>query len=106
MKRTFALISILLAASGCLAECTSTTATAHPYAGRFTLQVMLDATKVDVGTLISGTAIARNETNKSISWSCPQGSVVVGLVGHGATFNPITAGPSCSSKYVFKRKDP
>ncbi len=93
---------MLLAASGGLAGCTSTTATANPYAGRFTLQVLLDATKVDVGTLISGTAIVRNETKKSVSWSCPQEALEVGLVGHGATFNPISAGPSCIGTTVFK----
>ena len=103
MKRTFALITMLLAVSGGLAGCTSTTAMVHPYAGRFTLQVKLDATKVDVGTVISGTAIVRNETSKSVSWSgCPQEALDVGLVGNGATFNPIVGGPSCFGKTVFK----
>jgi hypothetical protein len=101
MKRTLAVISVLLVASGGLARCASTVGAANPYAGRFTLQVKLDRTKVDVGTPISGTVTVRNETNKSIPWSCPQGSVDVGLSGHGATFNPITA-LSCSSRNAVK----
>jgi hypothetical protein len=107
MKRTLVVISVLLVASGGLAGCASTVDAANPYAGRFTLQVKLDRTKVDVGTPISGIVTVRNETNKSIPWSCPQGSVDVGLSGHGATFNPMiplsaTVGPSCSSRNAVK----
>lgn len=102
MKRTIALISVLLAASGSLAGCTSTPDTAPPYAGRLTLQVKLDSSKVVVGTLISGIAIVRNETGKSIPWHpCTQESLPVGLVGHGASFNPMGGG-YCYSRMVLK----
>jgi hypothetical protein len=103
MKRTSVLISMLLVASGGLAGCASTTSTASPSVGRFTLQVTLDATRADVGSQISGTEILRNETNKPISWSgCSEDSVAVGLVGHGATFNPLSGGTACVGKIVFK----
>jgi hypothetical protein len=102
MKRTVVFISMLFAASVCLAGCTSTSGTVHPYAGRLTLQVELDSSKVAVGTEISGVAIIRNETEKSIPWhTCPQDSFAVGLVGHGATFNSFN-GNLCISRMVLK----
>jgi hypothetical protein len=75
---------------------------AHSTSGGFTLQVKLDHTKVVVGAAISGTETIRNETNKSISYTtCPEGWVEVGLVGHGATFTPISGG-LCYSRKVFR----
>ena len=102
MRRVIAMFAVLLVSSGGLAGCTSAAINSHSSVGRFTLQIRLDTTKVDVGTPISGTATLRNGTNKSFSWdNCFGSSVDVGLVGHGATFNPIV-GTSCFSKKAFK----
>jgi len=76
------MFAVLLVSSGGLAGCTSAAINSHSSVGRFTLQIRLDTTKVDVGTPISGTATLRNGTNKSFSWdNCFGSSVDVGLVG-------------------------
>ena len=103
MKRLLVLISVIVAASGDVVGWSAPVSAAHSIDGRFTLQIKLDATKVVVGTMISGTVIVRNETNRSLSYTtCPEDWVVAGLVGHGATFTPAIATDLCYSKRVFK----
>jgi hypothetical protein len=102
MKRTFDLMVAFLVAGGALFAWAAPVSAARPSVGRFTLQVRLDATKVVVGTPISGTAIVRNETTKSISQtSCPENWVEVGLDGRGVTFTPFS-GNLCISRMAFK----
>jgi hypothetical protein len=103
MKRLLVLISVIVAASGGVVGWSTPVSAAHSTDGKFTLQIKLDSTKVVVGTMISGKEIVRNETKKSISYTtCPEDWVAVGLVGHGATFTPITTTDLCYSKRVFK----
>jgi hypothetical protein len=102
MKRTFALMVAFVMASGALFARAAPVSAAHSSGGRFTLQIRLDATHVVVGTPISGTAIVRNETTKSISQtSCPENWVGVGLVRRGVSFTPFS-GNLCISKMAFK----
>jgi hypothetical protein len=103
MKRLLVLISVIVAASGGVVGWSAPVSAAHSIDGRFTLQIKFDATRVVVGTMISGTVIVRNETNRSLSYTtCPEDWVVAGLVGHGATFTPVIATDLCYSKRVFK----
>jgi hypothetical protein len=102
MKRTFALMVAFLAAICALVAWAAPGNAARPSADGFTLQIRLDTTKVVVGMPISGTAVVRNETTKSIlSTSCPENWVQVGLVGHGARFTAFS-GNLCFSKMAFK----
>lgn len=102
MMRRIALITVVMAAIGGSAGGVSPADAAHSPGGRLTLQVKLDHTKVVVGAAISGTETIRNETNRSISYTtCPEDWVSVGLVGHGATFSPVS-GDLCYSRQVFK----
>jgi hypothetical protein len=102
MRRTSALILAFLTGIGALVAWAAPVEAASPSAGRLTLQVRLDATNVVVGTPISGTAIVKNGTSKSVpSTSCPENWVEVGLVGHGAKFTAFS-GNLCFSKRVLK----
>lgn len=100
--RRIAVFTALMAVIGGIAGWATPASAAHSPNGRFTLQVKLDRTRVVVGAAISGIEIIRNETNKAISYTtCPEDWVGVGLVGHGATFAPISGG-LCISRKTFK----
>ncbi len=89
MKRIVASFTLLLAGGLGVAGCATSRGATHPATGRLTIQVRLNASRVAVGTPISGYAVVENGTSKAISWNICAQDLAVGLVGHGATFDPL-----------------